>query len=88
MQCGTRTARTNYTGVLPIPRAVEIQVKDNVYVCMGNNSKQSSRFTSVTAPCEKCSNSAVKGHTPMCFIKTCNKCGRYGHAEMSCLHEE
>ena len=88
VQCGTRTARTNYTGVLPIPKAIEIQVKDNVYVCMGNNSKQSSRFTSVTTPCEKCSNSAVKGHTPMCFIKTCNKCGRYGHAEMSCLHEE
>jgi uncharacterized protein YeeX (DUF496 family) len=90
-QFGTTAIFTTYKDNLPIPKTTDVTVAEEVMVCLNKNSKLSSRFTSVSSPCEKCLKAVLakdhnKAHTPTCYIKPCAMCGKYGHGMRACLH--
>ena len=61
-----------------------------IYNCFDKKYESSTRFTSTTSPCEKCSKAfgeGKTGHAPPCFLQQCGECLRYGHSKRFCLHK-
>lgn len=44
-------------------------------------------YSATDSRCEACATRSDKKHTPMCFVQSCHRCGKYGHQIRMCQEE-